>query len=266
ASAQPAGLFFGLDRCHSLSARRPTTHHRRHQDNPLVTFAGDAWVPAWPAGERRGVRGEAAYHMDPRRLRRRRAAALDRQPLVLGACRLTARGTHAYYRNSAASTTSPGPKPSATHGRKASLRRRRSRMNKIVGDDMLPYSVSTSREAQAMPGRSPSDSSTAPMMRGPPGWIAHEPTSPIARRCERSQVSSQGRRLAAMRLGTFADSVISKPWLPMVQVMACSESANRHEPLADACQASAFVPPTPTTAAEPSPKRALPTMRLGFHG
>ena len=34
--------------------------------------------------------------------------------------------------------TSPGPNPSATHGRGALRRIRRSRMNRIVGDDMLP--------------------------------------------------------------------------------------------------------------------------------
>lgn len=44
---------------------------------------------------------------------------------------------------SVASTASPGPKARATQGRPAPARRRRSRMKRMVGDDMFPSSVST---------------------------------------------------------------------------------------------------------------------------
>src|SRR5262245_37114621 len=59
-------------------------------------------------------------------------------------------------RNSATSTLSPGPKPRATHGPSAPLSIRRFRMKSTVADDMLPYSDSTSREAQTASADRPS--------------------------------------------------------------------------------------------------------------
>src|SRR3954471_1483595 len=111
-------------------------------------------------------------------------------------------------------------------------------MNSTVAEDMLPYCDSTSREAAAMPRGRPSASSTDVRTRGPPGWMAQEPTAAGVRPWDASQASSQGRRLAAINLGTLAESVMSKPWLPIVHVIAYSESGNRHEPLALARQAS----------------------------
>ena len=71
--------------------------------------------------------------------------------------------------NSATSAKIPGPKPSARQGPATPLRRRRSRMNKIVGEDMLPHVASTSRDTDVSARDSPSVSSTTPMTPGPPG-------------------------------------------------------------------------------------------------
>src|SRR5262245_60013565 len=57
---------------------------------------------------------------------------------------------------SATSTLSPGPKPRATHGPSAPLSISRFRMKSTVADDMLPYSDSTSREAQTASADRPS--------------------------------------------------------------------------------------------------------------
>ena len=58
--------------------------------------------------------------------------------------------------------------------------RNRSRINSTVGDDMLPNSANTARDAAVDSGASPSVASAAERMRGPPGWIAQDFTSPSA--------------------------------------------------------------------------------------
>src|SRR5262245_12132700 len=79
--------------------------------------------------------------------------------------------------NSATSTLSPGPKPSATQGPSAPLSIRRFRMNSTVADDMLPYSDRISREAQTASVGNPSTAAAESRIFGPPGWIAHDFTS-----------------------------------------------------------------------------------------
>ena len=53
----------------------------------------------------------------------------------------------------------------------------RCKMNRTVADDMLPYSDSTSRDAQTASVDRPSAAAEASRIFGPPGWIAHDLTS-----------------------------------------------------------------------------------------
>ena len=88
----------------------------------------------------------------------------------------------------------PGPKPSMTHGRDACCACRRCRMNRTVGEDMLPNADNTSRETASCGGASGRDSAQACRIRGPPGWTAQEPM------CRRGHLSEQGDRVRLVQV------------------------------------------------------------------
>src|SRR5713101_5572498 len=89
--------------------------------------------------------------------------------------------------------------------------------------------------------------------------MAHEPISLSCRPLRLSQLVRPGRRFWAINPGTFLDRDISKPWSPMVHVMASAELGIRNEPVAVMVQAfpGAAAAGIPATAAQPSPKMAL---------
>jgi len=114
--------------------------------------------------------------------------------------------SHVSQSRSAASNTKPGAKPNATSGPEAFRERMRCKMNRTVGDDMLPWSARTARETSPASGPTPSASIAAWTISGPPGWIAHCATSLIRRSREASHGSSHSRSDARMRRGTPASS------------------------------------------------------------
>ena len=101
--------------------------------------------------------------------------AIAAAPASAAATSATSDGCAASHPNSATSTQSPGPNAIARQGPGAPLRRKRSRMNSRVGDDMLPQSLSTDREGSIKAGSSSRVSDTAERMRGPPGCTAQQP-------------------------------------------------------------------------------------------
>src|SRR6188472_3256161 len=103
-------------------------------------------------------------------------------------------------------------------------------MNSTVGLDMLPYSANTARDGPSASAESPSDSSTAETIFGPPGWTAQLRTSASDSPLSPSQASSHGRRFLAISPGTRRDSDISKPWSPTVQPISAAELGMRQEP------------------------------------
>ena len=158
---------------------------------------------------------------------------------------------------------------------------------------MFPWSAYTARDTARAAGASPSPSSTAERIFGPPGWAAHVATASGDSPLSASQASSHGRTCRAISPGTFRESVISNPWSPTVQPISASDSGIRHDPEAASCQGeddpspgpsptrggeearACFSPfptreggwgvrsPHPTTAAAPSAKIALATSLSG---
>ena len=63
-------------------------------------------------------------------------------------------------------------------------------------------------------------------MCGPPGWTIQPRMSSIVRPRAKSQSSSHSRSDSRMMAGTSADSVISKPWSPIRQVITSAESGS----------------------------------------
>src|SRR5438132_1537189 len=208
-------------------------------------------------GARRGVRALVAGKRTKRRpLRPDRNASQT--------CRLRVNFPLLAHCKRAASAVKPGPKPRATHGRAALRLRKRSIRNRIVAEDMLPYSASTSRDTAVDSGPRRNASSTAVKIFGPPGCTAQVATSASPKPFLASHSTNHGRKLRAISSGTLVASVMSKPWSPIFQVMAYSLSGKMHEPEAVTCQ---MVPgpsaETPTRAAAPSANRALATIFLG---
>ena len=135
--------------------------------------------------------------------------ALDEYPLI--DCH---RGETKRYRISdRLSATRPGPNPSATHGRGALRRRKpiqheqhRRRRHVAAFAEHLP------RYGRHVPR---SDRAPSPRRSARAGRPDEPPTTPRPRMLQamvcRSQRSSHGRRLAAIRFGTRVESVMSKP-------------------------------------------------------
>ena len=74
-----------------------------------------------------------------------------------------------------------------------------------------------------------------------------------------SQSSSHGRRRVPITSGILFDSVIPNPWSPIVHVMASAASGIRHDPLATSRHEPGGPAGAPTSAPDPSAKRALAT-------
>ena len=92
-----------------------------------------------------------------------------------------------------------------------------------VGGEDIPGSVET-------PVARSRASLVAWRMRGPPGWTAQEATSLRRRPQDASQRSSHGLRCSRMSSGARAERYISKPWLPIFQLMASAVSGTTVDP------------------------------------
>ena len=157
---------------------------------------------------------------------------------------------------------SPGPNARATHGRRApaSIRRFKHEEHGRRGHvAVLGQYLAGDRAGRRPRARAPSRPTTrcAPR-RGESPTTRRRPTSDRAARASRPSMADS---CSSIRLGTRGDSVIVKPWLPTVQVMASRESGTRPAPFA-ARRQCALDPAAPMH----SRRGAVGEQAVGDHG